>query len=189
LFQAASLQDLHAVGPRAGRRVRTTWWRAPDRQRGLEQGWTLPAPIGAGPLVIEVATDALASLVDGDLHLGPPDGGVRGHGLAAWDDDGDAVAVAAVPTDAGFGAPGGVSATRWVRRFTTDSDVPVAGLGDANGDGLDDVAWRGPGHEVEIAYGTAGRGGWGTRARGCGAVPATRGEPESACSDLVAGLV
>jgi hypothetical protein len=76
----------------------TTWWR--HQAAGLEQGWTVEAPLGQGPLTVELEVRGGATAVEqGELRIG---GAVLGRGLFAEDANGQPLEVDAVATADGF---------------------------------------------------------------------------------------
>ena len=134
----------------------TEWWAADDQ--GFQQGWSVAsAPAGGGALTIEVeVTGATATVAEGDLWL-ETDGGIGWtvSGLVAWDADGtvldarfdrmeDGFAVVVNDTDAVY--PVEIDPVYTTAATTLDAEATgdyfgysVAGAGDVNGDGYDDV--------------------------------------------------
>ncbi|MCB9682500.1 MAG: FG-GAP repeat protein [Alphaproteobacteria bacterium] len=144
----------------------TTWWE--HAAGGLEQGWTVPAPVGSGPLVVEVAVDgAIAWVEEGTLRLGEPDGGWVADAVAAWDADGVALDVDPEVTGEGFALRVDVGEARWpvtvdpvwrpwnkYRQGRGDHDGlghAVALAGDVDEDGYDDALLGAPGFSGSAA--------------------------------------
>jgi hypothetical protein len=136
----------------------SSWWEhAPD---GIEQGWTVPAPIGAGALVVEVQLDLPTRVVDGALQVGAERDGFIGEAISAWDAAGRALEVDAVATLDGFELQVDVEGAAWPvtidpvwRPWSWQKAGPAgSGFGDAvaldgdvNGDGFADALVGAPG--------------------------------------------
>ncbi|MCB9682501.1 MAG: FG-GAP repeat protein [Alphaproteobacteria bacterium] len=131
-----------------------SWWR--HAPAGIEQGWTVPSPRGAGPLRLDVRVDgARTSSIDGTLHVGDPVHGLVADAASAWDADGVALAVREEVTDDGFALVVDVDDARWpvtvdpvwrpwsglIRDLQPSSAFgrAVALAGDVNGDGFADA--------------------------------------------------
>jgi hypothetical protein len=134
----------------------TEWWIA--RGDGFEQGWTVETPPGdGGPLRVEVAVDgAEVTVSTGDVWLEGDSGAlVTVGGLDAWDADGAPLAAWFERSEAGFRVvvddadaryPVEIdplySTASWSVAGTTGNTpfgAAVAGVGDVDGDGYDDV--------------------------------------------------
>ncbi|MFN7143903.1 MAG: FG-GAP-like repeat-containing protein, partial [Myxococcota bacterium] len=140
----------------------TEWWVA--RADGFEQGWTVDvAPDGAGPLEVHVAiSDADTRIGDGEVWL---DGDLGAQlvvsGLAAWDADGRPLDARFAALDGGFRVVVDDTDARypieidpiyatasWSVEGAVGSEpfgTSLAGVGDLNGDGYDDVVGGAPG--------------------------------------------
>ena len=135
-----------------------SWWEhAPG---GIEQGWTVPAALGDGALVVEVTIDQPVQVVDGALRVGAEGAGLTGGALAAWDATGRPLEVDAVATLDGFELSVDVEGAAWpvtVDPVWTpwawqDSGIAESGFGDSvaldgdiNGDGFADALVGAPG--------------------------------------------
>ncbi len=138
----------------------TEWWIGLDT--GLEQGWTLTErPPGDGPVVIDVALDGLRTMVPGagELRLVDRSGAAWTLGrLQAWDATGAAIPVRLAAAAGGFQILIDDRGARWP--LTVDPvyesaattflggvgrlGSALAGVGDVNGDGFDDVLVSAP---------------------------------------------
>ncbi len=137
--------------------VATEWWAGTPE--GFEQGWTLDvAPAGEGPLAIVLGVeDADVVVDDGEVWLEGHGGGLLAvGGFAAWDADGAALDIRVTRAPEGFrvevddaGARYPVeidpvyTSTAWAVDGTAGYarfGYAVAGVGDVDGDGYDDVA-------------------------------------------------
>jgi hypothetical protein len=141
----------------------TTWWRhAPE---GLEQGWTVDAPLGDGALVVEVEASGGAPAVDdGRLSIGD---GLVASEIVAVDDAGRALPVEAVATPDGFEITVDVDGAvfpvvidpvwtpwSWTKAGPTATSgygQAVALDGDVNGDGYADALVGAPGYGTSRA--------------------------------------
>ncbi len=133
----------------------TAWWAGTSD--GFEQGWTVDeAPGGQGALQVDVSVDGAAVLADDDgLTLQLAGGTVEVRELAAYDADGQALAAHFVPGPRGFTIEVDDATARYPVEIdpiytteawsvsgvsgTTPLGSAVAGAGDVNNDGYDDV--------------------------------------------------
>jgi hypothetical protein len=158
----ACIEDMEEPGGDCVRRLEyggaglTEWWTS--RAEGFEQGWTVEAaPPGGGPLVVSVAVEGAEVTVGEDtLWLQGDAGGLLTvSGLLAWDADGTPLPARFEATDEGFRVWVEDAGARYPVQidpvYSTASTTltggatydyfgySVAGAGDVNGDGYDDV--------------------------------------------------
>jgi MYXO-CTERM domain-containing protein len=152
IFEAASAVGVDRV-ERGGEALRE-WWIA--KESGVEQGWTVAAsPVGGGALHIEVSVEeASAQVSPHRVVLTTAEGETwLAERFAAWDAEGralplevlataDGFAVAVDDTDATYPVqvdPLYTTATTEIAGTSTWFATSLAGAGDVDGDGYDDV--------------------------------------------------
>ena len=154
----------------------TEWWVA--RESGLQQGWTLQAPPeGAGLLELQVEVDGAVAWVEEDrARLTDGAGGTWTYGdLLAWDADGRDLPVELAAGSGGLRLRVDDTGARWpitvdpilasvteTKLTASDADGgdrfgdALAGVGDVNGDGYDDIVVGARGEEdIEPSSGAA----------------------------------
>ncbi|HMV65486.1 MAG TPA: FG-GAP-like repeat-containing protein [Myxococcota bacterium] len=140
----------------------TEWWER--RPPVIEQGWTVAAMPGEGPLHVELTVEGAAvSVAGGEVRVGEPGAGVVGRGIAAWDAAGEPLSVSLSGGDGVVDLQVDVDGAAWPvtidpvwepwdwqKLGASDSagyGTAVALDGDVNGDGYADALVGSPGFD------------------------------------------